>query len=32
MGKHGTAGQAIGDNIIWLMRIASWITEAADTH
>ena len=26
------AGQATDDNVIWRMRIACWITKAADTH
>jgi len=28
--KHGTAGQATGDNMIRRIRIACWITKAAD--
>ena len=30
--KYGTARQATDDNIIRRMRIACWMTEAADTH
>jgi hypothetical protein len=30
--KCGTARQATGDNIIWRIRIACWVTKAADTH
>ena len=26
------AGQAAGNNIIWRMRFACWITKATDTH
>jgi len=32
MEKYGGAGQATGDNIIWRLRIACWITEATDIH
>jgi hypothetical protein len=29
---YGRSGQATDDNIIWRMRIACWITKAANTH
>ena len=32
MEKYGRAGQATDDNMIWRMRIACWITKAADKH
>jgi len=32
VGKHGTAGQATGDNITWRMRFTSWVTKGADTR
>ena len=32
MEKYGTAVQATDDNIIRRMRIACWITKAADAH
>jgi len=30
--KCCTAGEDTGDNIIWLMRFACWITKAIDIH
>ena len=30
--KFGTAGQAIDENIAWLMRVACWIPKATDAH
>jgi len=30
--KYGTAREATGDNIIWRMRFACWLTGAIDTH
>jgi len=30
--KYGTARQATGDNVIWQMRVAWWITKTTDTH
>jgi len=30
--KYGTAGQATGENVIWHMHFACWITNATDTH
>jgi len=30
--KYGKAGQATVDNVLWLMRLACWITNATDTH
>jgi hypothetical protein len=30
--KYGTARQATDDNIIRRMRLACWVTKAADTH
>jgi hypothetical protein len=32
VGKYGTARQATNDNIIRRMRIACWMTKAADTY
>ena len=32
MKSCGTAGRATDDDIIWRMRVASWITKATDTH
>ena len=32
MEKYGTAGQATDDNINSYLRIACWITKAADIH
>ena len=32
MEKYDTAGQAANDNTIMCMRIACWITKAADKH
>jgi hypothetical protein len=31
MEEYGTAIQATGDNIIWLMPFACWVTKAPDT-
>ena len=30
--KYGRAVRTTNDNIIWRMRVACWITKAADTH
>jgi hypothetical protein len=30
--KYGTTGQATDDSKIWLMRLAWWVTIAADAH
>jgi hypothetical protein len=30
--KYGAARHATGDNIIWRMRFACWVTNATDTH
>jgi len=32
MDKQDGAGQATGDNIIWRMHFASWITKATNIH